>query len=66
VFNAVRSMRLPPLLEDLPKLEDAVSASLQELVYAPGVLDIDALTTQIDEESRAVLDPASVTESPSP
>lgn len=66
VFNSsVPRMRLPPLLDDWNELEAAVAISLQRLVYAPGVLDLDALTTQIDEESRAVLDPESVTESPS-
>jgi multiple sugar transport system substrate-binding protein len=66
VFNAsVRSMELPPLLTSWAELEAAVAASLQQLVYAPGVLDLDAQTEQIDEESRAVLDPDSVTESPS-
>jgi multiple sugar transport system substrate-binding protein len=67
VFNsAVRSMRDVPLLETWDELEEAVARSLQQLVYAPGVLDLDAMTAQIDEESRAVLDPESVTESPSP
>jgi multiple sugar transport system substrate-binding protein len=66
VFNtSVRSMEFPPLLTDWAELEAAVAASLQQLVYAPGVLDLDAQTEQIDEESRAVLDPDSVTESPS-
>lgn len=66
VFNtSVRSMEFPPLLTDWAELEAAVAASLQQLVYAPGVLDLDAQTEQIDEESRAVLDPDSLTESPS-
>jgi multiple sugar transport system substrate-binding protein len=66
VFNAaVRSMRAAPLLETWNQLEQAVAHSLQQLVYAPGVLDLDAMTTQIDEESKAVLDPESATESPS-
>jgi multiple sugar transport system substrate-binding protein len=67
VFNSsVRSMRLPPLLEDWTALEDAVGSGLQDLVSAPGVLDLDALTGQIDQESQAVLDPQSVTDHPSP
>lgn len=57
VFNdSVRSMRIPPLLENWTELEAAVSASLQQLLNVT-ILDLDALTTQIDEESRAVLDP---------
>jgi multiple sugar transport system substrate-binding protein len=65
VFNsAVRNLRLSPLLKDWNALEAAVGPSLQQLVYAPGVLDLDALTAQIDLESRAVLNP-DATESPS-
>jgi multiple sugar transport system substrate-binding protein len=36
------------------------------MVYGVGVLDLDAITTQIDDESKTVLDPESVTDSPSP
>jgi multiple sugar transport system substrate-binding protein len=57
VFNAsVSDMVLQPLIGDYPALERAVEDSLRQLLRAP-VLDLDALTTQIDEDARAVLDP---------
>jgi len=66
-FNSsVRSMAVPPLIDTLPELEETVAPSLQQLVYGVGVLDLDAITTQIDDESKTVLDPDSVTDSPSP
>ena len=55
---------VPPLIDTLPELEDAVAPSLEQLVYGVGVLDLDALTTQIDDESKTVLDPESASESP--
>jgi multiple sugar transport system substrate-binding protein len=64
--NTIRSMRLPPLIDTLPELEAAVQSSLDQLVYGVGVLDLDAVTQEIDETSRTILDPASVSESPSP
>jgi multiple sugar transport system substrate-binding protein len=64
--NSVRSMSLAPLIDTLPELETTVEPELSKLVYGVGVLDLDGLTQQIDEESRAVLDPASVSESPDP
>ncbi|MFC5494057.1 ABC transporter substrate-binding protein [Nocardioides caricicola] len=64
--NAIRSMRLAPMIDNLPELEEAVQPSLDQLVYGVGVLDLDAVTQEIDETSRTVLDPESVSESPSP
>lgn len=73
IFNsAVRSMAVDPMIDSLPELEAAVAPSLRQLVYGVGVLDLDAVTTEIDEESRTVLspepepDPESDTESPDP
>ncbi|MFC4783503.1 ABC transporter substrate-binding protein [Nocardioides sp. MAHUQ-72] len=64
VFNSsVRSVHLPPLIDHGPELESAVADSLDELFTVP-VLDLDAITEQIDEESRKVLDPESGSESP--
>lgn len=64
VFNAsVTNMVLSPLLDERGELEDAVRASLRQLLRNP-VLDLEALTTEIDEESRAVLDPDYEPESP--
>ncbi|WP_155992862.1 ABC transporter substrate-binding protein [Nocardioides sp. URHA0020] len=66
-FNSsVRSMSVPPLIDTLPKLEETVAPALQQMVYGVGVLDLDALTTQVDDESKAILDPDSVSDSPSP
>lgn len=67
-FNSsVRSMDLPPLIDTLGELEEAVAPSLEQLVYGVGVLDLEAVTQEIDDTSRTILDPESVeTESPSP
>jgi multiple sugar transport system substrate-binding protein len=65
VFNsAIRGMVIPPLLATSSELEAAVASMLDDLVTSPGVLDLDAATEQIDDISRTVLDPESVTESP--
>ncbi len=67
VFNAsVRSIEFQPLLTTWTELERAVADSLEQLLNEPVLDDLDALTEQIDEESRAVLDPESVTPSDSP
>ncbi|MCW2844773.1 MAG: carbohydrate transporter substrate-binding protein family [Nocardioides sp.] len=66
VFNSsVRALELPPLIDSWPDLEAAVAARLRELLTVP-VVDLVALTAQIDEESRTVLDPTPASESPSP
>ena len=66
-FNsAVRAMSVPPLINTLPELEAAVAPDLDQMVYGVGVLDLDALTEQIDEASKPILDPESASESPSP
>ncbi len=57
VFNAsIRAMRVLPLIDSYEDLEAAVAAPLQQLFTMP-VPDIEGLTTQIDEQSRTVLDP---------
>ena len=55
--NTVRTIVLPPLIDDQPEVELAVSDSLDELLTAPILTDLEALTAQIDLESRSVLDP---------
>lgn len=61
VFNSsVRSIHFEPLLTTWTELERAVSSSLERLLNEPLLDDLDALTEQIDEESRAVLDPDGV------
>jgi multiple sugar transport system substrate-binding protein len=64
-IETVRSMVVPPLLDDWPQLERAVASTLR-LMLTTTLPDIEALTTQIDEESRAVLDPPLPSESASP
>ena len=66
-FNtSVRSMSLAPQIDTLPELETAIQTDLEQLVYGVGVLDLDGLTAKIDEDSRPILDPGYVSESPSP
>jgi multiple sugar transport system substrate-binding protein len=66
IFNSsIRDMRLLPLIDSLRDLEAAVRGPLRQLLTMP-VPDLEALTTQIDEESRPLLDPEFVSESPNP
>lgn len=60
--NAIRSIVLPPLIDDQAELELAVSDSLVDMLTAPILTDLEALTTQIDEESRTILDPEGLAE----
>lgn len=65
VFNeSVRNLYVPPLLEDEAALEDAVEPAI-ELLLNVEILDIEALTEQIDLASQAVLSPDLPTEDPS-
>ena len=62
VFStSVRTLQVPPLIDTMPQLEKAVSGSLDDLLNVP-VLDLEAVTDKIDEESQPVLDPESATE----
>jgi multiple sugar transport system substrate-binding protein len=66
IFNtSIRDLRLLPLIENLRELEAAVRAPLRQLFTMP-VPDPEALTTQIDEESRTVLDPEVASETSDP
>ena len=60
--NAVRSIVLPPLIDDQAELELVVADNLVELLTAPILTDLEALTEQIDLESRTVLDPEGLAE----
>lgn len=67
VFNsAIRGMVIPPLLTTGTELEAVVAPLLDDLVTSPGVLDLELATEEIDNASRTILDPESVTESPEP
>ena len=64
VFNSgVRTLRFAPLVDTLPELERTVSGKLDELLNVP-VLDLDGITTKIDQESQPVLDPTAASQSP--
>ncbi len=66
VFNAsVRNIVFPPLLSTWPELEAAVTDDLDRLFNQPILDNLDELTEQIDEDSRTVLDPESVSPSAS-
>jgi multiple sugar transport system substrate-binding protein len=60
--SSVRSMEIPPPLDSWSELQNAVAGSLDELVSVAVLDDLDALLSQIDEESQTVLDPASATD----
>jgi multiple sugar transport system substrate-binding protein len=64
-FNAsIRYMVVPPFIDQREELVDAVTPLLERLVTAPGVLDLEETTEQIDQASRTVLSPEEETESP--
>ncbi|WP_426242031.1 ABC transporter substrate-binding protein [Nocardioides sp. LHG3406-4] len=67
VFNAsIRGMVIPPLVGTGHRLEMAESDLIEQLLRSPGELDLEAVTEQIDEVSRPILDPDYVPESESP
>jgi multiple sugar transport system substrate-binding protein len=55
--NSVRTIVLPPLLDNWAALEDAVHRSIMTLLVAPVITDLEALTLRIDEDSQTVLSP---------
>jgi multiple sugar transport system substrate-binding protein len=61
--NSIKSMRIPPLIDDFADLEAAVAEPLKQLMEVE-VPDLDALTEQIDTASQTELAPPE-TESPS-
>ena len=64
VFNAsIRYMVVPPFIDQRVELVDAVTPLLERLVTAPGVLDLELTTEQIDQASQPILSPEE-TESP--
>ena len=71
VFNtSIRYMEVPPFIDQREELIEAVTPLLERMVTAPGVLDLDLVTEQIDEASQTILSPPeeeteSPTESPS-
>ncbi len=66
VFNrSVKDIVTLPLIDSWEELEQSVHDAVYQLFYNR-VIDIEALTKQIDEQSKAVLDPPEATETPSP
>lgn len=66
VFNrSVKDIVTLPLIESWPALERAVHGDVYQLFYSR-VIDIEALTKKIDEESKAVLSPPKASATPSP
>ncbi|MBD3944142.1 extracellular solute-binding protein [Nocardioides ganghwensis] len=65
-FNAsIRYMVVPPFIDQRDELVEAVTPLLERLVTAPGVLDLEETTEQIDQASRTILSPEDEeTESP--
>ncbi|GAA5109156.1 sugar ABC transporter substrate-binding protein [Alloalcanivorax gelatiniphagus] len=58
VFNAsIRYMVVPPFIDQRVELVEAVTPLLERLVTAPGILDLEGTTEQIDQASRTVLSP---------
>lgn len=62
--SSVRNMRTLPLAGLWAELERAVSPTLHQLLAGGPTIDIEALTEQIDAESRTVLAPEEPTEEP--
>ncbi|RYB92542.1 extracellular solute-binding protein [Nocardioides glacieisoli] len=64
VFNAsIRYMVVPPFIDQRVELVEAVTPLLERLVTAPGILDLELTTEQIDQASQPILSPEE-TESP--
>jgi len=63
--NSIKSMRIPPLVSDFAKLEEAVAEPIEELMTVE-VPDLDAITEQIDLDSQTVLAPPDDSASASP
>ncbi len=65
VFNStIRYMVVPPFIDDRLELVEAVTPLLERLVTAPGVLDLDLTTEQIDQASQVILSPEVPSETP--
>jgi multiple sugar transport system substrate-binding protein len=62
--SSIRYMVVPPFIDQRDELVDAVTPLLERLVTAPGVLDLEETTEQIDQASRTILSPEEETESP--
>lgn len=67
LFNyAANSLVVPPVLDDWDELETVIQPYVEQLFYSGPTLDLDGITERIDAASVPILDPESLTESPSP
>ena len=58
VFNqSIRYMVVPPFIDQREELIEAVTPLLEQLVTAPGPLDLEGLTEEIDLTSQEILSP---------
>ncbi len=57
--DSVARAEVHPYVPGWPDVVEAVQSELEELFYAP-VIDLDTLLPRIDEQSREILDPASL------
>lgn len=58
IYNqSIRYMVVPPFIDQRLELIEAVTPLLERLVTAPGVLDLEQVTEEIDDASRTVLSP---------
>ncbi len=64
--SSIRYMVVPPFIDQREELVEAVTPLLEQLVTAPGVLDLETTTEQIDEVSRTILSPGETEETESP
>jgi multiple sugar transport system substrate-binding protein len=64
--SSIRYMVVPPFIDQREELVEAVTPLLEQLVTAPGVLDLETTTEQIDEVSRTILSPEETEETESP
>ncbi|WP_244931657.1 extracellular solute-binding protein [Nocardioides sp. W7] len=62
--SSIRALRIPPLLDVWPALDQAVTPLLDEMFSVPVLDDLEDLTTRIDEASRTVLDPEDPADEP--
>ena len=58
--SGVRHLQVAPFIADRTALVDAIAPLLDDMLTAPGTLDLEALTEQVDEVSRAILSPETV------
>ena len=65
VFNeSLGRMVIPPLLDTWDQLDEVVAPYLEQLFYGAPILDLAAVTAEIDAASQPILSPETATPSP--